>query len=455
MDLRMESVILKKTVGLVSLGCPKNLVDSEIMLGLLSADEYEITGDRDNADILIVNTCGFIDSAKQESIETILELARCKQERCKLLIVTGCLAERYRDEIMKEIPEVDAVVGTGDYGSIVEIVKRAEQGEKPVCCGISDRLDYLENERLVSTGKAYAYVKIAEGCSNHCTYCIIPALRGEYRSRKMEDIVKETRALVSQGTKELILIAQDTTRYGKDLYGKPALVPLLRELSAIEGVHWIRLLYCYPEEIDRELIDEIKSNNKICKYLDIPIQHISAKILKLMGRRGTPEFIRNLLDTLRREIPGIILRTSLITGFPGESEEDFNELYEFVKETKFDRLGVFVYSREEGTAAARMKNQVPRRTARQRQRKIMELQREISAEKNRSFLGQMLDVLIEGVSDDGIFYLGRSYAHAPDIDGLIHVLSPEPLENGQIVRVKILNADNYDLIGEVQDESAQ
>jgi len=352
---------LKKKVGVVSLGCPKNLVDSETMLGLLKKEEFEITADKDEADILIVNTCGFIESAKQESINAILEMADCKKKGNKLLIVTGCLAERYKDEIIKEIPEVDAVVGTGNYMNIARVIEESYSGRKPVLYGSLEEIEHLDNERLISTGKAFAYLKIAEDCDNCCTYCIIPKLRGSYRSRKIEAILKEAETLAAAGIRELILVAQDTTRYGLDIYGERKLVELIRGISRIGGLEWIRLLYCYPEEIDDNLIEEIANNEKVCKYIDIPIQHASDRILKMMGRRGGSEEIKALIRKLRKKIPGIVIRTSLIVGFPGEGEDDFEVLRQFVEEIKFDRLGVFTYSREEGTPAAKIKPQINKR----------------------------------------------------------------------------------------------
>lgn len=443
-----------KKIGVVSLGCPKNLVDSEIMLGMLKKN-YEITNNEDEADVLIVNTCGFIETAKQESVNTILEMAEHKKNTCEMLIVTGCMAERYKEQIMEQIPEVDAVIGTGNYKEIAEVINKAYSGEKSVLYGNLRELDYLENERVVTSGKGFAYLKIAEGCDNCCTYCIIPSLRGRYRSRRIEDIEKEAKALVASGIKEIILIAQDTTRYGLDNYGERKLVSLIRTLSAIPELEWIRLLYCYPEEITDALIEEIAENPKVCKYIDIPIQHASDRILKLMARRGTGSEVRSLLVKLRQKVPDIFIRTSLIVGFPGEEPEDFDILYDFVKESRLDRVGVFTYSKEEDTPAARMKPQVNKRLKVQRYKKLMELQQGITVEKNRERLGKMYKALVEGVAEDGIFYYGRTSAEAPDIDGMVYFTSQEPLEAGQFVNVKILNIDNYDLIGEVVYESAE
>lgn len=446
---------MKKRIGLVSLGCPKNLVDSEIMLGRLKKEDFEIVNEKESAEILIVNTCGFIESAKQESINTILEMAECKKKNCELLIVTGCLAERYRDKIIEEIPEVDAVVGTGGYGEITKVIEDAYSGSKPVLYGKLEELEYLRNNRVVSTGKGYAYIKIAEGCDNCCTYCIIPSLRGHYRSRKIEEIVDEARDLARQGIKEIILVAQDTTRYGTDLYKERKLVELIRKISEIESIQWVRILYCYPEEIDDNLIQEFVINPKLCKYLDIPIQHASSKVLKAMGRRGTAEEVEKLLRKLREKIPGLILRTSLIVGFPGEDESDFIKLIDFVQEFMFDRLGVFIYSKEEGTPAARIRSQVNKKVKQQRHDAIMSLQREISRRKNSERLDKVYKTIVEGIAEDGIFYYGRTYAEAPEIDGLIYFTSREPIDAGCFIDVKILNTDEYDLIGEVVYESSQ
>ncbi|NTV91309.1 MAG: 30S ribosomal protein S12 methylthiotransferase RimO, partial [Clostridiales bacterium] len=363
---------MKKKIGMVSLGCPKNLVDSEIMLGHLKNEAYEIVADKEEADIIIVNTCGFIESARQESINTIIEMGQCKNDKCSLLIVTGCLAERYRHEIIAEIPEVDAVVGTGSYGEIAEIIKKADKStdnlpEKTEKYGELSGTDYLEYERVVSTGKTSAYLKISEGCDNCCTYCVIPSLRGRFRSRRLEDIVREAEGLAAAGYKEIILVAQDTTRYGMDIYKEKRLVRLLGELGKIDGIEWIRLLYCYPEETDEELINEIVANKKVCRYFDIPIQHASPKILKMMGRRGSAEETGALLDMIREKLPDAVIRTSLIVGFPGEDEEDFEALVKFVGKYRFDRLGVFTYSKEDGTPAAKMKGQLPQKIKKQRQ----------------------------------------------------------------------------------------
>lgn len=440
---------MNKKIGIVSLGCPKNLVDSEIMLGMLKHADYEIVNHKENADILIVNTCGFIESAQQESINTILEMAEEKKRSCEVLIVTGCMAERYREKILDLIPEVDAVLGTGNYKEIAEVINRAYQGEKVVSYGKLNETDYLDEERIISSSGHSVYLKISEGCDNRCTYCIIPYLRGAYRSRKIEALVKEAKALAENGAKELILVAQDTTRYGIDIYGRKMLPELIRELSKLEGIEWIRLLYCYPEEIDDELIEEVSSNPKVCKYMDIPVQHASDRILKLMGRRGTIAEIRNALTGLRKKVEGISIRTSLIVGFPGETEEDFQQLADFVQEFRFDRLGVFTYSKEEGTPAARMKGQIRKNIKVKRQKTILELQNSISKEINAKKIGKVYKAIVDGIADDGIFYYGRTYAEAPEIDGTVYFTSPEPLETGCFVETRILNSEDYDLIGEV------
>ncbi len=443
---------MSKKIGVVSLGCPKNLVDSEIMLGMLKHAEYEIVNEKENADILVVNTCGFIESAQQESINTILEMAEEKKRKCEILIVTGCMAERYREKILEQIPEVDAVLGTGNYKEIAEVINRAYEGEKVVAYGKLDETAYLDEERVISSAKHSVYLKISEGCDNRCTYCIIPYLRGAYRSRKLETLVREAQALAEKGAKEIIFIAQDTTRYGIDLYGKKMLPELIREISKIEGIQWIRLLYCYPEEIDIDLIDEIASNPKVCKYLDIPVQHASDRILKLMGRRGTSSQIRASLSLLRDRVKDIVLRTSLIVGFPDETEEDFQQLLDFVKEFRFDRLGVFTYSKEDGTPAAKMNNQIKKSIKLKRQKLILEQQNSISSEKNVKRVGKVYKAIVDGIADDGIFYYGRTYAEAPEIDGAVYFTSSEPIEIGCFVDVKILNSEDYDLIGEVIDE---
>lgn len=441
-------------VGLVSLGCPKNLVDSEIILGILKDAGYELTSQHELADAIIVNTCAFIGDAKEEAIVNILEAARHKEDgKLKLLMVTGCMAERYKGEILKEIPEVDVVVGTGSIKQIPGIMKEHfENRELPrkIYTDIPDTVDYLDMTRLVTDDRSYAYLKIAEGCSNHCTYCVIPSLRGEFRSRRIESVFREAEALAGQGKKEIILVAQDVTFYGSDLYGEKKLVALIRELSKIGGIERIRLLYCYPELIDEDLIDEMRNNPKLCKYFDIPIQHISDRVLKAMGRRGSRSYIIDLLDRIREKIPDVVLRTTLITGFPGETEDDFRELCDFVEKSHFERLGVFPYSREEGTPAYKMKGQLPRKVKEDRRDRIMEIQQKNAEKYNSSRIGQLYDTIVDGVAEDGIFYVGRSYAETPEIDPVIYFTSPGPLEKGVTVPVKILCADGYDLVGEVE-----
>ncbi|MDQ2085252.1 30S ribosomal protein S12 methylthiotransferase RimO [Herbivorax sp. ANBcel31] len=448
---------MKKKIGLVSLGCAKNLVDSEIMLGLLEKEKFEVTNDEEKANIIIVNTCGFIDSAKEESINTILEMSEFKNNNCEFLIVTGCLAQRYKDEIIKQMPEVDAVVGTGEYGNIAQVIQSAYEGKGKHYTDLNkgDNIKYLNEKRVLSTKNGYAYLKIAEGCDNCCTYCVIPALRGAYKSRKIEDIKNEALYLSQKGVKEIVLIAQDVTSYGKDIYNKKELVNLIRELSQIDEIEWIRLLYCYPEEIDDALIEELSSNSKLVKYIDIPIQHASDNILGKMGRRGTSENVKHVLEKIKEKIPYIVIRTSLIVGFPGEDDRDFKILYDFVKNNEFDRLGVFTYSKEEGTLAYNLKPQIKRNVKESRKNDIMQLQKEIVLKKNKQRINKVYKTLVEGVSDDGIFYYGRTYKEAPDVDGSIYFTSMEPLEIGKFKNVKILNVDQYDLIGEVVNESSQ
>ena len=444
---------LSYSIGLISLGCPKNLIDSEIMLGMLKETGFLPVNDLNSADAVIVNTCAFVGDAREEAITEILGAARLKEQgRLKVLAVTGCLAERYRDEIIREIPEVDLVFGTGSIEKIPDEIKAlldGERAENRVWCDIPDSVDYLERGRLITDEKPYAYLKIAEGCSNRCTYCVIPDLRGAYRSRRMENIIKEAQFLADTGKKEIILIAQDVTRYGMDMYGEKKLVELIREISRIEGVLWIRLLYCYPELIDDQLINEMKQNTKLLKYLDIPVQHISDSILKAMGRRGSKDYIINLLNRLRTEIPEIALRTSLIAGFPGETEVDYRELKDFVAMEYFRQLGVFAYSREEGTPAYKMKEQVPGRLKETRKKELMELQRGNVMKFNSSRVGFTYDTMIEGVAEDGIFYVGRTYMEAPEIDPVIYCASPEKIDIGEIVKVRMLCADEYDMVGEV------
>lgn len=437
----------------ISLGCDKNLVDTEKMLGILGGEGYSFVDDESDADVIVVNTCCFIGDAKEESVNTILEMAELKKSgRLKALIVTGCLAERYKNEITEEIPEVDAVLGTTSYEEIAGAIREALKGEKTLVFKDIDAPVGKETKRLVTTGGHYAFLKIAEGCDKRCTYCIIPYLRGRYRSVPMEQLEKEARELADQGVKELILVAQETTLYGKDLYGEKKLPELLRRLSSIPGIQWIRLQYCYPEEITDELIETIKNEEKVCHYLDIPIQHASDAILKRMGRRTSNKEIRELVAKLRREIPDIALRTTFISGFPGETEEDHEILMEFVDDMEFDRLGVFAYSPEEDTPAYFFKDQVPDEVKEERRAEIMELQQDIAFEKSESMKGSVLEVMIEGKVADENAYVGRTYMDSPGVDGLIFVNTGLSLMSGDFVRVRVTGALEYDLIGEVEDE---
>ena len=434
----------------VSLGCDKNLVDSEVMLGLLAEKGYGFTDDEMEADVIVVNTCCFIGDAKEESVNTILEMAEHKKDaKCKALIVTGCMAQRYKQEIIDEIPEVDAVLGTTTYDSIIEAVEEAFGGEHMLKCEDIDRLVLTNAKRMLTTGGHYAHLKIAEGCDKHCTYCIIPYIRGQYRSFPMEDLLQEAKNLASNGVKELILIAQETTVYGMDCYGRKALPELLTKLCEIEGIEWIRILYCYPEEITDELIAVMKKEKKVCHYLDIPIQHSEDRILKRMGRRTNRAELISLVEKLRKEIPDIVLRTTLITGFPGETEEEFNNMVDFVDKMEFDRLGVFPYSAEEGTKAAEMDGQIPEDIKESRRDEIMALQQEISAEKEERRIGQEMSVLIEGYLYEDDIYIGRTYMDAPKVDGNVFVRAEEELISGDIVPVRITGANEYDLMGDV------
>jgi len=434
----------------ISLGCDKNLVDSEVMLGLLDKKGYQIVDSEEDADIIVVNTCCFIHDAKEESIQTILEMAEYKKEgKLKALIVTGCLAQRYQQEIIDEIPEVDAVLGTTSYDHIVEAVEEALAGNGHVVLEDVDALPDVKEKRLVTTGGHYAYMKIAEGCDKHCTYCIIPKLRGNYRSVPMEKLLAEAKALADQGVKELILVAQETTVYGKDLYGEKSLHKLLRELCKISGIQWIRILYCYPEEIYDELIQTIKEENKVCHYLDLPIQHASDAVLKRMGRRTSKAQLVKIIEKLRKEIPDISLRTTLITGFPGETQEQHEELKDFVDEMEFDRLGVFTYSPEEDTPAAIMTEQIPEEVKEDRQAELMELQQEIAFDLAEDMVGREVLVMIEGKVADENAYVGRTYKDAPNVDGLIFINTDEELMSGDFARVRVTGALEYDLIGEL------
>ena len=421
-------------VGFVSLGCSKNLVDTEMMIGLFKKNGYDIVNSPEVADIILINTCGFIESAKEEAINTILEMAEFKKDNCKYLIVTGCLVERYKDELIKAIPEVDLFIKFSEYETIWEKIDNLINSNTK-----EGKLEFLD--RVISTGKNYAYLRIAEGCNNFCTFCAIPYIRGRFKSRKIEDILQEAKKLADDGIKELIVIAQDTTKYGIDIYGKPELAKLLHELSKIDGIEWIRFLYAYPETITDELIEEVKNNEKICKYFDIPMQHISDNILKKMNRKSTGASIKNLISKLRKEIPGVIIRSTLMVGFPGETEEDFEELYEFVKWAKLDKLGCFTYSKEEGTTAYKMENQVHPMTKKKRYNKIMALQQKISEENMKKHIGKTLKVLVE---QKGI---GRSYMDVPDIDGVVYIKGESKINSFE--NCKITGIKEYDLIGEV------
>ena len=437
----------------VSLGCDKNLVDSEMMLGLLAKKGYDFTDNETEADVIVVNTCCFIGDAKEESVNTLLEMSEYRKSgRCRALIVTGCLAERYRQEILDEIPEVDAVLGTASYDSITEAVDQALGGRHMLRCEDTGRLVLPDAKRILTTGGHYAHLKIAEGCDKHCTYCIIPHLRGPYRSVPMERLIEEAEELAGQGVKELILVAQETTLYGVDLYGEKSLHKLLQKLCRIHGIRWIRIQYCYPEEIYPELVETMKEQPKICHYLDLPIQHASNRILKRMGRRTTREDLKEIIQGLRREIPDICLRTTLISGFPGETQEDHEELMDFVDEMEFDRLGVFAYSAEEDTPAASMEDQIPENLKQERRDEIMELQQEITFEKAEEMVGKELWCMVEGKIADEYAYVARTYRDAPDVDGYLFIQTMEELMSGDFVKVRVTGAEEYDLIGEIADE---
>ena len=440
---------MSKKIGMISLGCPKNQVDAEVMLSKLSEGGFDIVNDPAEADLIIVNTCGFIESAKRESIENILDMISYKEDfPSKKVLVTGCLAERYRSEIFEEIPEVDGVVGIGANGDICEICEKILGGDKTELYPPKDCLQ-IEGGRILTTPYYTAYLKIAEGCSNHCTYCAIPSIRGEYRSRSSESILAEAQRLAAEGVKELIVVAQDTTRYGEDLYGKNALVPLLKALSQIEGIEWIRLLYLYPERIDDALIDEIANNEKIVKYLDVPIQHCSENVLKRMNRHGNREVLTALFRKLREKIPGVVIRTSLIAGFPGETEEEFDELCSFAEEMRFERMGCFAYSEEEGTPAAKLDGMLEPEERERRAEIINDLQNEILDGINESLIGERLDVIVEGYDGYTDVYFGRTYMDAPEIDTQISFTCGYDLADGDIVRVEVINVVDGELTGEV------
>ncbi|MFZ3171257.1 MAG: 30S ribosomal protein S12 methylthiotransferase RimO [Carboxydocellales bacterium] len=438
-------------VGLISLGCAKNLVDSEVMLGILDKANYKITGEEHQAEVLIVNTCGFIETAKQESINTILALAVHKTTgKCKVLILAGCLAQKYRDELALELPEVDAIVGTGEVEKIAEIVEAALGGDRVIRVDTPKYLYDHTSPRIRSTPGYSAYVKVADGCDNRCSYCVIPELRGSFRSRPMESIVTEVSSLVEQGVKEVMLIAQDTTRYGIDLYAEYKLADLLERLSEIKNLHWIRLLYCYPTHFTEQLINTMAQNPKVCKYLDIPLQHCDDDILVAMNRKGKRKDILDLLSGIRTAMPDIVLRTSFIVGLPGETEQKFQELLEFITQVKFDRVGIFTYSREAGTPAADMENQVSDEIKQTRYHRAMEMLMQLSWEKNQTKVGKTLEVLVEGREEQGHWF-GRSQGDAPDIDGKIYFDGGNP-EAGSFVNVLIAEAYEYDLMGEVINE---
>ena len=461
-------------VGFVSLGCSKNLVDTEMMIGLFKKNNYEIVNEPQNADIIVINTCGFIESAKEEAINTILEMAEYKKKNCKFLIVTGCLTERYKEDLIKSLPEVDLFIKFSEYDTIWEQITQLinnknnaktinlienetnnNNEEQRITIenhiNTNEKLDFLN--RVISTGKNYAYLRIAEGCNNFCTFCAIPYIRGRFTSRKIEDILEEAKLLANKGYKELIIIAQDTSKYGVDIYEKPMLAELLHKISKIEGIEWIRFLYTYPETITEDLIQEVKDNDKICKYFDIPMQHISNSILKKMNRKSTGESIRKLITKLREEIPNVVIRSTLMVGFPGETEEDFEELYEFVKWAKLDKLGCFTYSKEEGTVAYKMENQIHPMTKKKRYNKIMALQKNISEENMKKHIGKTLKVLVESTqanvknSKNSYECIGRTYMDVPDIDGVIYIKGKA--EPNTFVNCKVTDFREYDLIGEI------
>jgi len=445
-----------KKISFVSLGCDKNTVDSEIMIALLTEHGFTLTAHDEEADAIVINTCGFISDAKEESINTIIEMGQYKETgACKALVVTGCLAQRYTEDILRELPEVDAVVGTGSYERIVEAVEGAleKAADKLVIKDPIEERPLGYQKRVISTPGYFEYLKISAGCDNRCTYCIIPMLRGPYRSRAKEDILREAQDLADEGVKELMLVAQDITKYGRDIYEGYGLPKLLKDLVKIEGIEWIRLLYCYPEDVTDELIKVMKEEKKILHYIDIPIQHCSDTVLKRMLRKHDQAMLRELLAKLRREIPDICIRTTLITGFPGETEEEFQEMLHFVEESRFDRLGVFTYSKEEGTPAARMKGQVSEKVKKLRKDLLMEAQARVSAEISGEMVGREVDALIEGripdAEEDELIYSARTYRDAPDIDGFLFVSADRELSSGDIVRVKVTGSYEYDLIGEI------
>ena len=436
-------------VGFISLGCTKNLVDTQIAIGIFKNKKFNIVNEASDADIIVINTCGFIESAKEEAINTILEMAEYKKKRCKYLIVMGCLVERYKEDLQKSIPEVDLFIKFSEYNDFENKINQLIDSNKTTIENDYNRLENYLN-KTITTGNKTAYLKIAEGCSNRCTYCAIPYIRGPFKSRKIEDILEEANSLAKKGYEELIIIAQDTTKYGIDIYGKTMLSEVLEQVSKIDGVKWIRFLYSYPETITDELIRIVKENKKICKYFDIPIQHISDSVLKRMNRKSDSKSIKRLIEKIRKEIPDVVLRTSLIVGFPGETKEDFEQLYEFVKQTKFDKLGVFMYSKEDNTPAEKLPNQINGNTKRSRYNKIMKLQNEISKENLKKYLNKELEVLIENKTFDGKYYIGRTEMDAPEIDGIVYIENSK--ENNLVdkfVLCKITQIKEYDLIAKL------
>ncbi len=448
-------------VGFVSLGCSKNLIDTEIVIGHFKKHNYEIVNNPEKADIIIINTCGFIESAKEEAINTILEMAEYKKKKCKYLIVIGCLVQRYYKELKKALPEVDLFIKIDEYDYLWEKIEKLikENIVEESKTNTSNKITEIRPlpmprceeflDRVITTGENFAYLKIGEGCSNRCTYCAIPYIRGPFVSRKMEDIIEEAKMLVKKGIREIIVIAQDTTKYGIDIYGEPKLPELLQKISEIPEVKWIRFLYSYPEGVSDKLIEVVKNNEKICKYFDIPIQHISNRMLKMMNRKTSKEEIEELLAKIRKEIPNVVLRTSLMVGFPGETEQDFKELYEFVQNAKFDKLGTFMYSKEEGTPASRMQNQINGNTKRSRYNKIMKIQQKISNENLQNKIEQEVEVLIENKTFDGKYFVGRTKQDVPDIDGLIYIKNNDKELMNQFVTAKIVDVKEYDLIGKL------
>ena len=448
-------------VGFVSLGCSKNLIDTEIVIGHFKKHNYEIVNNPEKADIIIINTCGFIESAKEEAINTILEMAEYKKKKCKYLIVIGCLVQRYYKELKKALPEVDLFIKIDEYDYLWEKIEKLikENIVEESKTNTSNKITEIRPlpmprceeflDRVITTGENFAYLKIGEGCSNRCTYCAIPYIRGPFVSRKMEDIIEEAKMLVKKGIREIIVIAQDTTKYGIDIYGEPKLPELLQKISEIPEVKWIRFLYSYPEGVSDKLIEVVKNNEKICKYFDIPIQHISNRMLKMMNRKTSKEEIEELLAKIRKEIPNVVLRTSLMVGFPGETEQDFKELYEFVQNAKFDKLGTFMYSKEEGTPASRMQNQINGNTKRSRYNKIMKIQQKISNENLQNKIGQEVEVLMENKTFDGKYFVGRTKQDVPDIDGLIYIKNNDKELMNQFVTAKIVDVKEYDLIGKL------